>query len=152
MVGTCKSGLSWQGLFPHQRCSLEIPEEVQQEDIRLRNKTFMAHLESIERSFALKTVSLAVKMLRHELWRKVSWFKGQRGAWTEIAISLYDALWWTDQLAKPDPMMERDDTRSSVERKLELCVGSANVCTLSPATDEPEVHTVRRRVLADAFT
>ena len=69
-----------------------------------------------------------------------------------VTISLYDALWWTDQLAKPDPMMERDDTPSSVERKLELCVGSANVCTLSPATDEPEVHTVRRRVLVDAFS
>ena len=41
---------------------------------------------------------------------------------------------------------------SSVERKLELCVGSANVRTLSPATDEPEVHSVRRRVLADAFS
>ena len=26
-----------------------------------------------------------------------------------VAISLYVALWWTDQLAKSDPMMERDD-------------------------------------------
>ena len=68
-----------------------------------------------------------------------------------VAISLYDALWWTDQLAKPDPMTERD-IRPSVERKLEVCVGSANVRTLSPATDEPEVHSVRKRVLADAFS
>ena len=41
-----------------------------------------------------------------------------------VVISLYDALWWTDQLAKPDPMTERDGTRPSVERKLELWVGS----------------------------
>ena len=69
-----------------------------------------------------------------------------------VAISLYDALWWTDQLAKLDPMTERDGTRPSVERRLVLCVGSANVRTLSPATDEPEVHSVRGRVLADAFS
>ena len=69
-----------------------------------------------------------------------------------VAISLYDALWWTNQLAKPDLMTERDDTRPAVERKLELCVDRANVRTLSPATDEPEVHPVRRRVLADAFS
>ena len=49
-------------------------------------------------------------------------------------------------------MTKRDDTRPSVERKLEPCVGSATVRTLSPATDEPEVHSVRRRVLADAFS
>ena len=69
-----------------------------------------------------------------------------------VAITLYDALWWTDQLAKPDPMTERDGTRPSVERKLELCVGSDNVRTLSLATDEPEVHSVRGRVLAGAFS
>ena len=69
-----------------------------------------------------------------------------------VPITLYDALWWTDQRAKPDPMTERDGTRPSVDRKLELCVGSANVRTLSPATDEPEVHSVRRKLLADAFS
>ena len=31
-------------------------------------------------------------------------------------------------------------------------MGSANVRALSPATDVPEVHSVRRRVLADAFS
>ena len=50
-------------------------------------------------------------------------FLGHRRAFLQgreaVAISLYDALWWTDQLAKPDPMTERDGTRPSVERKLE---------------------------------
>ena len=69
-----------------------------------------------------------------------------------VVISLYDALWWTDQLAKPDPLVERDGTRPSCERSLELNLGSTNARTLSPATDEPEMHSVRRRVLVDAFS
>ena len=67
-------------------------------------------------------------------------------------FSLYDALWWTDQLDRPDPLMERGRARPSVGSEVELNVGLANVRIFYPATDEPETHSDRRRVLADAFS
>ena len=69
-----------------------------------------------------------------------------------VPFSLNDALWWTDQLGKPDPLTDQDGVRPFANCGLELGVGSANIRTLSPATDEPEVHFIRRRRLADAFS
>ena len=60
-----------------------------------------------------------------------------------VPFSLYNALWWTEQLGKPDPLTDRDGVRPLANCGLELSVGSANVRTLSPVTDEAHVHSIR---------
>ena len=83
----------------------------------------------------------------------LSWLREDLPAKNEgIPFSSYDALWWSDQLSKPDPLMDRGVDLRVTNCGLELCVGSANVRTLSPGTDDLVVHSVRGRVLADAFS
>ena len=60
--------------------------------------------------------------------------------------------WWTDQLSKPDPLTDRGVARPSATGGLELQRVLGQCSHNSPATDELEVHSVRRMVSADAFS
>ena len=83
----------------------------------------------------------------------LSWLRQDLSEKNEgVLFSLYDALWWSNQLSQPSPLMGRGVALPVTYCGLELSVGSANVRTLSPATDELEVHSVRRWVLAEAFS
>ena len=83
----------------------------------------------------------------------LSWLREDLSAKNEgVPFCLHDALWWSDQLGKPDPLVDREVARPVANCGLELSVGSENVRTLSPATDDLEVHSVRRRVLADTLS